>query len=178
MPRVVDHDAQRGVLLDRAFDLFADQGYAATSMRQLAAGLEVSTGTLYHYFGNKESIFEHMIQRLSARDVLAATGDISGETPLPDRMAQVFGWVRANEAYLRRVLLLIFDFQRHRDDPKGRAMVRQAAATYRDAFYEQVGHSVVAWSLVLGMLVQGILDPDTSAPQEHLLALSLLTKTP
>ena len=54
MPKVVDHDQQRSDLLAAAFDLFADRGYSATSMRALASGLGVSTGTLYHYFSGKD----------------------------------------------------------------------------------------------------------------------------
>ena len=69
MPKIVDHEAQRIAMLDGAFELFADNGYAATSMRSLATGLGVSTGTLYHYFASKDEIFENMVRRVAERDV-------------------------------------------------------------------------------------------------------------
>ncbi|MGB6015410.1 MAG: helix-turn-helix domain-containing protein, partial [Nodosilinea sp.] len=48
MPKIVDHDQYRREILDQCFDLFAEKGYAALTMRQIAQELGVSTGTLYH----------------------------------------------------------------------------------------------------------------------------------
>ena len=96
MPKIVDHDAQRAELLDGAFELFADNGYSATSMRTLAAGLGVSTGTLYHYFGNKEDIFAKMISRVSERDVSAATAGIPGDAGKLLRLQLIFAWICAS----------------------------------------------------------------------------------
>jgi AcrR family transcriptional regulator len=50
MPKIVDHDQYRKELLSKCFDLFAEKGYGSITMRQIAEGLNVSTGTLYHYF--------------------------------------------------------------------------------------------------------------------------------
>ena len=61
MPKIVDHESYRNELLDRCFPLFTNRGYAAISMRQIAEGLGVSTGTLYHYFDSKQAIFEKMV---------------------------------------------------------------------------------------------------------------------
>lgn len=177
MPKIVDHELQRAELLDRAFELFADNGYRATSMRTLAAGLGVSTGTLYHYFGGKEDIFEKMVIRVSQRDVSAATAAIPPDADRALRLQLVFAWICANATYLQRMLLLIFDFQRHRSDDEATVLIQQAAQLYRSALEQQVGEAGPAWSLVLGMLVQGLLEPGIADTEQHLAGLETLLRT-
>jgi AcrR family transcriptional regulator len=48
-------------VLKAALALFSRQGYRATSMRQLARRSGLSVGNLYHHFGNKESIFQRLL---------------------------------------------------------------------------------------------------------------------
>lgn len=177
MPRVVDHEAQRAELLAKAFYLFSERGYAATSMRELASGLGVSTGTLYHYFGSKDAIFDQMVVWTAERDILDAMTEVTLTEGSGSRIEAVFGWIRANESYLQRLLLMMFDFQRHRTDPEGRALVEGTARLYRETFTELAGKGGAAWSLVLGMLVQGILESGQTDAGEHLEALALLVQS-
>jgi len=176
MPKLVDHDLQRAQLLAGAFDLFADRGYDATSMRALASGLGVSTGTLYHYFGGKDDIFEQMLVWLSQRDVQEATSLIPDDLPTRERLGLLFVWIRSNAQYLSRLLLLTLDFGRHRPDEAGRSLVRAASRVYRDALNEQLGPRAggVPWSLVQGMLVHELLDPENVDVEAHLDALTRL----
>jgi len=174
MPKIVDHDAQRAAMLDGAFELFADNGYAATSMRSLATGLGVSTGTLYHYFGSKDDIFENMVRRVAERDVSAAIEAIPENADRLLRLQAIFGWICAHQIYLKRMLLLIFDFQRYRSDEEAAVLVEQASQLYRLAFEEQVGEHGPAWSMILGMLVQDLLEPAVSDPAGHLAVLERL----
>lgn len=50
-------DAKRRAILDVAHDVFLAQGYAATSMSEIAAKVGGSKGTLYNYFRSKEELF-------------------------------------------------------------------------------------------------------------------------
>lgn len=50
-------DAKRRAILDVASEVFLAQGYAATSMSEIAAKLGGSKGTLYNYFRSKEELF-------------------------------------------------------------------------------------------------------------------------
>src|SRR3984885_2362507 len=54
-------DAKRRAILDVARDVFVAQGYAATSMSEIAAKLGGSKGTLYNYFRSKEELFSAFI---------------------------------------------------------------------------------------------------------------------
>ena len=48
-------------VLEAALELFSTQGYGATSMRQIAEACDQSVGNLYHHFGSKEKIYQHLI---------------------------------------------------------------------------------------------------------------------
>lgn len=50
-------------LLEAAADLFVAQGYAKTSMIQLAKAAGVSPATLYKAFSSKEAVFRAMVER-------------------------------------------------------------------------------------------------------------------
>ena len=73
-------EATRLAIEDAAMNLFLKQGYAATSMRQIADAVGLALGGIYNHFSSKEEIFEGIIidkhpykQILPA--VLAAEGD-------------------------------------------------------------------------------------------------------
>jgi AcrR family transcriptional regulator len=48
-------------ILDAAYKLFLDQGYHATSMRQIAARSEMALGGIYNHYGSKDEIFSAII---------------------------------------------------------------------------------------------------------------------
>lgn len=48
--------------LDVALDLFSRQGFAATSMRQIAAAVGMRASSLYNHFDSKEAIYAALIE--------------------------------------------------------------------------------------------------------------------
>lgn len=61
-------------ILDVASELFAERGYQATRMEDIAAGLDLQKGSLYYYFPSKESLLTALVERRVgyARDELRA----------------------------------------------------------------------------------------------------------
>lgn len=58
--------AQRpGEIIEAAFEAFAERGFAATRMEDIAARAGVTKGAVYFYFKTKESLFEAMVTRCS-----------------------------------------------------------------------------------------------------------------
>ncbi|HKO89977.1 MAG TPA: TetR/AcrR family transcriptional regulator [Polyangiaceae bacterium] len=55
-------DARPGELTAAAFALFAEQGFAATRLEDVAARAGVSKATIYRYFDNKDALFEAVIK--------------------------------------------------------------------------------------------------------------------
>jgi TetR/AcrR family transcriptional repressor of mexJK operon len=60
-------DAKRRAILDVASEVFLAQGYAATSMSEIAAKLGGSKGTLYNYFRSKDELFSAFIADMCQR---------------------------------------------------------------------------------------------------------------
>src|SRR3954453_6031701 len=50
-------NATTGELIAAARDLFARQGYAATSLDEIAAAARVTKGAVYHHFDSKRDVF-------------------------------------------------------------------------------------------------------------------------
>lgn len=51
----------RQTILQAAYDLFLEQGYAATSMRQIAERTGLALGGIYNHFKNKQAIFSELV---------------------------------------------------------------------------------------------------------------------
>ncbi len=51
-----------GEILEAAFEAFAERGYAATRLDDIAARAGVTKGTIYVYFETKEKLFEEMVR--------------------------------------------------------------------------------------------------------------------
>jgi AcrR family transcriptional regulator len=49
-----------------AEELFAEHGYAATSLDQVVAGARVTKGAVYHHFSGKQALFEAVFERVEA----------------------------------------------------------------------------------------------------------------
>ncbi len=72
--------ATREALLEAALSLFAEQGYRATTMRQIAARADRSPGLTYRYFSRKEDFGLALYQRISEETgALAIEGATVGE---------------------------------------------------------------------------------------------------
>ncbi len=59
-------ERSRTAILDAALELFSHRGYGATSMRDIAGKAGVSTGSVYHHFRDKESIFQALLEQFQA----------------------------------------------------------------------------------------------------------------
>ena len=62
-----ERDRRRNEIIDAAGRVFAARGYSDTTMDAVAAEAELSKGTLYLYFENKEALFLANASRLAAR---------------------------------------------------------------------------------------------------------------
>jgi AcrR family transcriptional regulator len=75
MPKINSEraDQQRQRIIDAAASLFADKGFARTSMADIVVESGLSMGTVYHYFGSKESL---IVAVVTGRD-----GRVDGQFP-------------------------------------------------------------------------------------------------
>lgn len=59
----MDKQATKHRIIETAFQLFLDQGYADTSMSNLVHATQLSKGAFYHYFKNKEELYQEVLNR-------------------------------------------------------------------------------------------------------------------
>ncbi|MCA9576694.1 MAG: helix-turn-helix domain-containing protein [Polyangiales bacterium] len=57
----------QAAVLGSAARLFGDAGYAATSLEQIAADAGTTIRPVYHYFGNKQALFEAVVEAHEAQ---------------------------------------------------------------------------------------------------------------
>jgi AcrR family transcriptional regulator len=69
--RSATYDDQRGLILARAAELFATQGYVATSMNEVARACGLSKPALYHYFTDKDAVLLDIADQHVSRLVAA-----------------------------------------------------------------------------------------------------------
>ncbi|MBE9201821.1 MULTISPECIES: TetR/AcrR family transcriptional regulator [unclassified Nodularia (in: cyanobacteria)] len=115
MPKIVDHDQYRQELLRKCFDLFAQKGYGALTMRQISESLNVSTGTLYHYFPSKQALFEQLVEEINQQDISSALAEIKGTQTISEIMTAIGKYLVKNEDYFINQTYIWVDFCQHQN---------------------------------------------------------------
>lgn len=115
MPKIVDHQKYRKELLWKSFDLFASRGYGSVTMREIAKELSVSTGTLYHYFSNKEALFLQLVEELTEQDISDFLSEAGSPQTLEEKIKILIDFVQKNENYFIKQTLLNIDFYQQQE---------------------------------------------------------------
>jgi AcrR family transcriptional regulator len=125
--------------LTEAHALFAERGYAAATMEEIATAVGVTKPLLYAYFGNKERLYIACMQR--AADSLTATvADSVSESASPAEALRA--GVRAFFSFLdsdRAAWAVLFD----ETLPRG-GEVAERATEYRGRIFGLVSESMLA----------------------------------
>ncbi|MDR3197901.1 MAG: TetR/AcrR family transcriptional regulator [Planctomycetaceae bacterium] len=58
----IDHQQRRNMILERAFALFAEEGYSGVTYQKIADRCDISRTAIYKYFQNKEQIFTYAVK--------------------------------------------------------------------------------------------------------------------
>ncbi|GHA16786.1 TetR family transcriptional regulator [Devosia pacifica] len=100
-------ERSRTLILDAADELFRENGFAATSVEQIAQRAGLTRKTVYNLFASKDAIATQLIARVEAvdapyRDRIAANEDM--RSLLVDVLLDSAGWCLANPALARLAL--------------------------------------------------------------------------
>src|SRR5438067_3103293 len=95
-PKSSQHELKRDEILDVAAQCFADKGYLAASMNDVAAACGTSKARLYHYYESKAAILFDLLDRYTQR-LLALVGqaDATAQRRNLDDRAALHELVRA-----------------------------------------------------------------------------------
>ena len=166
----------RDQLLTAAEDCFARNGYDATGVAEICAAAGVSKGAFYHHFPTKQALFIALLNRwLAVLDTMlqqiraGAAGAVDAIERMTDVLRPLFREGRAQ-------MVIVFEFwsQARREpavwqaaiDPYRRYQV-YLADIIRDGIAQGAFRAVepdlaaqMLLSLVVGLLLQGMMDPD------------------
>lgn len=124
-------------LLEAAIDLFSANGYAGTSIRDIAKAVGRSVSNVYHHFANKEdlwlAILEYSVQGLpdKLREVAYAE-----DTPINNFQNLVRTHLQASTLHRRESKIFFIDEERL--SPKGKKINRKIQKEIVDIYIEQL----------------------------------------
>lgn len=107
-------DRTRLAIEEAAYELFIEQGYSATSMRQIALHAELALGGIYNHFESKKAIFEAIIHdRHPYKQILPVMTTAAGATAdeyIRNAVYAAFRELEARPDFLRLMFIEIVEF--------------------------------------------------------------------
>ena len=137
--------------MEVALDLFAEQGYEATSMRDIAAALGLSPGAFYHHFPSKEAVLVAVCRPLV--DGMVHFADEAKKAPEAG-VAMVEPYLDVLLAHGRLLRLVASDFAVIRVPDIG-PPIREAAETIQNALETSTGADPLVVGCAIGALHGG-----------------------
>jgi AcrR family transcriptional regulator len=130
-------ETTRLAIEDAAMELFIENGYHATSMRQIAEHAGLALGGIYNHFASKEEIFEGIVvDKHPYKKVLPLILEAQGETTedfLKNAMKIILDELRREPYYLKLMMIEFVEF----NGGHGAAMLKEIVPTVLPVF-EQV----------------------------------------
>lgn len=179
MPKIVDHDQRRSELLEPCLALFASRGFHALSVREIARNLNVTTGTIYHYFKSKHELFEKMLERVIELDVADAAIEVPVDAPWSTKLLQLSSYLSARERRFAQIVHVLLDFRRY-EDGDSNELTQRVITAYRETIRVQLNISDSAqldtiFSLFIGVLLHRDLNAQTASVTTQLGAVFSLS---
>lgn len=172
MPKIVNHKEYKEEILKDSFDLFARKGFGAVTMREIAKELKISTGTLYHYFPTKESIFRDMIKYLSQTKVLQFAERLPRMSSVEERIHSMYQYIINNESFFQNVLFLIIDYYRQSGFQDPENFIHETINYFKHSIMEQIGLKDpvmvnVVFSYTLGLITHQLIRSGLESKEEE-----------
>jgi len=141
MPKIVNHDEYRQKLLEKSYDLFTRKGYNNINMKEIAAEIGVSTGTLYHYFPSKENMLAEMISWIGMENTEEYIKRTSSVESIRDRFDMIVDYWKEKGKLYENILLLAFDMYRNTDIEHWKPLYDTFAERYTAGMSERLNIS-------------------------------------
>jgi TetR/AcrR family transcriptional regulator, cholesterol catabolism regulator len=101
-------DQRRSELIEVALRLFAERGFRATTIADIATATGTAHGLVYHYFGSKDELLEAVLDRYTflprLRDLLAVSPDRPASEVLSEIAIGLSAMLRDRPEILRLVV--------------------------------------------------------------------------
>lgn len=114
MSIIVEHDKRRREILERALDVFVDEGFEDATFQKIADRCGITRTTLYIYFKNKREIFNWSIKQMLMgveADLQKVRDDQSLKTP--EKLILVMTTILERLQENQRLLLVVLNYLLH-----------------------------------------------------------------
>jgi len=125
MSIVVEHEKRRKEILEKAIDIFMDEGFEDATFQKIADRCGITRTTLYIYFKNKKEIFKYSIKLLLQKleevikQILDDTGLDSVEK-ITNVLLTILEQLEENRRLLSVILEYLLYLSRINSDPEAR----------------------------------------------------------
>jgi AcrR family transcriptional regulator len=108
---------RRSEILDAATKVFADKGFEATRMEEIAKAAQLAKGTLYLYFDSKDAIYQATVQQALSKLAALTEEHVRKESQFAGKLAafiavRIAFWNEQRQLY--RIILSINRQEQHR----------------------------------------------------------------
>ncbi|HMZ07349.1 MAG TPA: TetR/AcrR family transcriptional regulator [Anaerolineales bacterium] len=150
---------------DAAIELFMEQGYHATSMRQIAERAELALGGIYNHFKSKDEIFEAIIvDKHPYKRILPLVQEAEGETMedfLSHAARVVITELTSQPYYIKLMMIEIVEF----NGVHGASLIKEIAPKLLPVFERiirtkknlRITHPAVLLRSFIGMVLSYLL---------------------
>ena len=114
MSITIEHEKRKREILEKALDVFVDEGYEDTTFQKIAERCGITRTILYLYFKNKREIFYFSIKLFTEkleREILDICNDFKRDQA--DKIADIVAKVVETFAAHKRLLTVILDYLGH-----------------------------------------------------------------
>ena len=114
MSITIEHEKRKHEILEKALDVFVDEGYEDTTFQKIAERCGITRTILYLYFKNKREIFTFSIKLFTEKiegeiRLIIADSDLASA----DKVAAVLSKILEAGAKNKRLLMVILDYLSH-----------------------------------------------------------------
>lgn len=159
--RAATYDSQREAILARAASLFAQRGYPATSMNEVAEACGISKPALYHYVRDKYTLLVQIAEDHVGR-LEALVAEVAAERRAPEphlrRLIERFVEEYADATAQHRVLTEDVRFLDGDDRERVLAAQRRVVAAFADAIAAVRPDAAPGLDKPLAMLLFGMIN--------------------
>ena len=82
-------DRRRSALIEAALRLFAERGFRATTIADIASATGTAHGLVYHYFSSKEELLEAVLDRYAFLPQLRVLLEVSPDRPASEVLTEI-----------------------------------------------------------------------------------------
>ena len=117
MATIIEHDKRKHEILQKALDVFIEEGFEDVTFQKIANRCGITRTTLYIYFKNKREIFLWSIKQLTARleaELVSIVKDksVSAETALRSMLEKIIDECQENQKLFSVLLPYLLQLQK------------------------------------------------------------------